>query len=157
MSVRGAICSADPFGRETFAVVMRTRVLSSTVALSPSDVAAIRAAERALAEAFEASDPRAWVDFYTDDAIFVGPGAAAIEGREAFLRAAEVVAISSMEIVADSTLGAGDFAATLGRAKWVSGPRGSDSPHVHRRFLMVWRREPDDRWRIARELLNEDV
>ena len=51
------------------------------VVLSPSDVAAIRAAEKGLAEAFEASDPRAWVDFYTEDAIFVGPGTAAIEGR----------------------------------------------------------------------------
>ena len=25
------------------------------------------------------------------------------------------------------------------------------------RFLMVWRRDADGRWRIARELLNEDV
>ena len=65
--------------------------------------------------------------------------------------------ISSMEIVADSTLGAGDFAATHGRASWVSGPRGSDSPWVRRRFLMVWRRDVDGRWRIARESLNEDV
>jgi ketosteroid isomerase-like protein len=28
---------------------------------------------------------------------------------------------------------------------------------VRRRFLMVWRRESDGRWRIAREMLNEDV
>jgi ketosteroid isomerase-like protein len=127
------------------------------LALSPADVAAIRAAEKALAEAFEATDPRAWVDFYTDDAIFVGPGMVAIEGRDAFLQAAKVVAISSMEIVADSTLGAGDFAATLGRASWVSGHRGSGAPSIRRRFLMVWRRDAAGRWRIARELLNEDV
>jgi ketosteroid isomerase-like protein len=127
------------------------------LALSPSDIAAIRAAEQALAAAFEAPDPTAWVDFYTDDAIFVGPGMAAIEGRDALLRAAEVVSISSMEIVAESTMGAGDFAATLGRGSWVDGPKGSDSAPVRRRFLMVWRRGPDDRWRIARELLNDDV
>ena len=35
------------------------------VTLSSSDVAAIRGAENALAEAFEASDPTAWVDYYT--------------------------------------------------------------------------------------------
>lgn len=127
------------------------------LALSSSDIAAIRAAEKALAEAFEAPDPGAWVDFYTEDAIFVGPGAPAIEGRSAFLDAARVVTISSMEIAVDSTLGAGDFAATVGRANWVSGPKGSDAPTLRRRFLMVWRREPDGRWRIARELLNEDV
>ena len=127
------------------------------MALSSSDVAAIRAAGEALAEAFEAPDPTAWVDFYTDDAIFVGPGMPAIEGRNGFLDAARELTISSMEIAVDSTLGAGDFAATLGRARWVSGPKGSDAPMQRRRFLMVWRREPDGRWRIARELLNEDV
>jgi ketosteroid isomerase-like protein len=62
-----------------------------------------------------------------------------------------------MEIVAESTLGADGFAATLGRVTWVSGPDGSDAPRVRRRFLMVWRREPDGRLRIARELLNEDL
>ena len=125
------------------------------VTLSSSDVAAIRSAEKALAEAFEASDPTAWVEYYTEDAIFVGPGIPAIEGRDALLVAA--VVISSMEIVADSTIGAGDFAATQGRASWVSGLKGSDAPQVRRRFLMVWRREADGRWRIARESLNEDV
>jgi len=127
------------------------------VALPPSDVAAIRGAENALVDAFESTDRTAWVDFYTDDAIFVGPGMAAIEGRDALLGAAEVVSISSMEIVAESTLGAGDFAATYGRGSWVNGPKGSNSPRVRRRFLMVWRREHDNRWRIARELLNDDV
>ena len=125
--------------------------------LSSSDVAAIRSAEKALAEAFEASDPTAWVDYYTEDAIFVGPGMPAVEGRDALLDLAPAVVISSMEIVADSTIGAGDFAATEGRANWVSGPKGADAPRVRRRFLMVWRRDADGRWRIARELLNEDV
>ena len=99
----------------------------------------------------------AWVDFYTDDAIFVGAGVPAIEGRTALLDIAPQISISSMEIVAESTLGTDEFAATLGRVTWVSGPNGSDAPRVRRRFLMVWRREPDGRWRIARELLNEDV
>lgn len=125
--------------------------------LSPSDVAAIRDAEKALAEAFEASDPTAWVDYYTDDAIFAGPGMPAIEGRDALLAVAPSVVISAMEIAADSTLGSGDFSATQGHATWVSGPKGSDSPQVRRRFLMVWRRDDDGRWRIARELLSEDV
>ena len=125
--------------------------------LSTSDISAIRAAEAALAEAFESPDLTAWVDFYTEDAIFVGPGAPAIEGRTAFLEAAPHIRISSMEIVADSTLGTGDFAATLGRATWISGPSGSDGATLRRRFLIVWRRGADGSWRIARELLNEDV
>ena len=62
-----------------------------------------------------------------------------------------------MEIVADSTIGSGDLIATTGRATWVAGPRGSDAPAIQRRFLMVWRKERDGRWCIARELLNEDL
>lgn len=124
--------------------------------VSSSDNAAIRAAENVLAQAFEDPDPTAWVNCYTEDAIFAGPGSPTIEGRAALLAVAPQIAISSMEIVADSTIGAGDFAATTGRATWVSGPRDSGAPTMRRRFLMVWRRGPDERWRIAREQLNED-
>jgi uncharacterized protein (TIGR02246 family) len=127
------------------------------VVLSPVDTDAIRAAELALAEAFEDTDPTAWVNSYTEDAIFVGPGSPAIEGRAALLAVAPQVKMSSLEIVADSTIGAGDFAATTGRATWVSGPKDSGAPTIRRRLLMVWRRDADGRWRIARELLNEDL
>jgi uncharacterized protein (TIGR02246 family) len=127
------------------------------VTLPSSDTTAIRAAEAALAEAFEDSDPNAWVSCYTEDAVFVGPGSPAIEGRAALLAVAPQVTMSSLEIVADSTIGAGDFAATTGRATWVSGPKDSGAPTIRRRFLMVWRRDADGRWRIARELLNEDL
>lgn len=123
--------------------------------LAPADVEAIRAAELAVADAFEAADPAAWVSSYTEDAVFAGPGAPTMNGRAALLAAAPQVSISSMEIRAESTLGDGDFAATTGLATWVSGPRGSDAPTTRRRFLMVWRRDPDGAWRIARELLNE--
>jgi ketosteroid isomerase-like protein len=127
------------------------------VGLSPLDTDAIRTAELALAVAFEDPDPTAWVNSYTEDAIFVGPGSPPIEGRAALLAVAPQIAMSSLEIVADSTIGAGDFAATTGRATWVSGKRDSGAPTVRRRFLMVWWRDPDGRWRIAREMLNEDL
>jgi uncharacterized protein (TIGR02246 family) len=127
------------------------------VGLFPLDDDAIRAAELALAAAFEDPDPTAWVNSYTEDAIFVGPGSPPIEGRAALLAVARQITMSSLEIVADSTIGVGDFAATTGRATWVSGKRDSGAPTIRRRFLMVWRRDPDGRWRIARELLNEDL
>jgi len=126
------------------------------VSLSPSDDAAIRAAEKRLAESFEDPDPAAWVDCYAEDAIFVGPGAPAIRGRDALLAVAPQIEMSSLEIAADSTIVLGDFAATTGRASWVSGPPDS-GPTIRRRFLMVWRRDPDGQWRIAREFLNEDL
>jgi len=82
------------------------------VSLSSPDAAAIRAAEKRLAESFEDPDPAAWVDCYTEDAVFVGPGAPAIQGRDALLAVAPQIEMSSVEISADTTIGAGDFAAT---------------------------------------------
>jgi ketosteroid isomerase-like protein len=120
--------------------------------ISPSDVAAIAASEQALAKALESADPMDWVGFYTEDAVFVGPGAPALDGRAAFLAAAPHIDMKSVELVAESTVGDGDFAARLGRAAWLSA-----SAQVRRRFLMVWRHEADGQWRIVREMLTDDV
>ena len=118
-----------------------------TPGLSPARPLRPPGGREALAEALERSpDSTAWVDCYTDDAIFVGPGAPAIEGRSAFLEAAPHLHMSSVEIVAESTLGAGDFAAFSG-ARLAERPRRIGCSRVRRRFLMVWRREPDGRWR----------
>ena len=125
------------------------------MALSPDDVAAIRAAEAALAAAFESDDRTAWVGSYTEDAILSGPGGM-FEGRGAFLAVAADLRMSSLEIVPESTIGDGDFAAANGRASWVLGAGSSEAATVRRRFLMVWRRDPDGRWRIAREQLTEE-
>ncbi len=70
--------------------------------LPSSDIAAIRAAERALAEAFETPDRTPWVDFCTDDAIFVSSGEKVIEGRESLLAAAREMVLPSAEIVGES-------------------------------------------------------
>jgi len=126
--------------------------------LSSSDIAGVRAAEQALVESFEAADPTAWVDHYTDDAIFVAPGMPAIEGRPALVaHARQMTPLSAARITPQTTEGDGDIAAVLGAASWRNGPRGSDAATSRVRFLIVWRREPDGRWRIARELLNMDV
>ena len=122
------------------------------MALSPSDLEAVRAAGDALAASFDAPDPTAWVDFYTDDAIFAGPGAPAIEGREALLAIAPQLSMSAVEIVAESIVGNDDYAAAFGRGSWV----GASGERVRRRLLMVWRRE-NGRWRLARELLTDDA
>lgn len=123
--------------------------------LSSADLAAIRAAERALQEAVEAPEPTAWVDCYTEDAVFLAPGRPVIEGREALLaHARQMSRMSSLRIDPKSTDGDGDVAAVVAFASWVTGPRGSDAPTTRVRSLMVWRREADGHWRVCREMLN---
>jgi ketosteroid isomerase-like protein len=123
--------------------------------LSPDDLAEIRVAVRDLQDALNssASNPSAWVYSYTEDAVFLGPGRPAIEGRDAFLAwAADVPPISSFEIEVLSIDGSGEMAAMVADASWEQG----DTP-VRLRSLLVWRRDADGRWRVLREMLNTDA
>lgn len=118
----------------------------------------IRAAERLLVEALEASDPTAWVYIYTEDAIFVGPGAPAVEGRDALLQMARAMnPLSSVSITPIRTEGDGNVACVYGRGSWVSGRPPNQGRESKVRLLIVWRKEGDGQWRVAQELMNADV
>ena len=122
------------------------------------DEAEIRAAERILVEALEAPDPTAWVYLYTEDAIFVAPGAPAIQGRNALLQFAKSMnPLSSVVITPIRTEGHGKLAYVYSQASWINGrPPGAGQPG-NVRLVIVWRKEADGKWRIAQELLNADV
>jgi uncharacterized protein (TIGR02246 family) len=121
------------------------------------DEAGIRAAERNLEKALESADPTAWVYAYTEDAVFVAPGAPAVQGRAALLQMAKAMKpLSSVSINALRTEGSGHLAYVYARASWVSG-RGVDAaPVTNVRGIIVWRREADGQWRVAQELLNAE-
>ncbi len=118
----------------------------------------IRAAERLLVEALEASDPTAWVYHYTEDAIFVGPGAPAIEGRNALLQMAKAMnPLSSVIITPIRTEGDGKVACVYSRGSWVNGRPPNQGSESKVRLVIVWRKEIDGQWRVAQELMNADV
>ena len=75
------------------------------------DESEIRNAERSLAAALESPDPTAWVYMYTEDAMFVGPSAPAVQGRQALLEMARATkSLSSVSIQALRTEGSGNLA-----------------------------------------------
>jgi ketosteroid isomerase-like protein len=106
------------------------------------DEAEIRTAERALERALESSDPTAWVYAYTEDAVFVAPGAPAVQGRAALLEMTMAMnRLSSVSIEPLRTEGSGNVACVYGLASWVSG-RPPDGGHTTKvRLIIVWRRE----------------
>ncbi len=117
----------------------------------------VRAAEQALVAALESVDPLAWVDAYATDAVFVGPGGPPVEGRTALLAMARSMRpLSSVMITPERTVGDGRVACVYGRATWVTGrPPGECSPPVDLRLVIVWRKEGDDVWRVAMEVLSQ--
>jgi uncharacterized protein (TIGR02246 family) len=115
------------------------------------DETEIRAAERELESALEASGPPAWVDLYTHDAVFDGGGDHAAEGRDALLAMAKGMRpLSSVSIRPLRTEGQSDLATVWFEGSWVSGS-APDVRTVDVRGMMLWRKEADGRWRVAME------
>lgn len=121
------------------------------------DAAEIRAAERALEQALQSSEPTARVYSYTEDAIFVAPGAPAVQGRAALLQMARAMKpLSSVSIQPIRTEGSEGLATVYAYASWTSG-RPPEAGSVSKvRGIIVWRKEADGQWRVAQELLQAD-
>ncbi len=117
----------------------------------------IRQAERELERALSSSDPLAWVEHYTDDAVFVAPGAPPVQGRENLARMARAMRpLSSVQVQAIKTDGSASLAAVYARAQWVTGAGTAGESTTKVRLIIVWRKGSDGRWRIAQELLHPE-
>ena len=117
------------------------------------DESEIRAAEHRLETALEAGDPTAWVYDYTEDAVFDGGGEHAVVGRESLLAMARSMSpLRSVSIRPLRTEGRDGMAAVWLEASWVSGAASAPAD-VSVRGMIVWRKEPDDVWRVAMEHL----
>jgi ketosteroid isomerase-like protein len=121
------------------------------------DESEVRAAERALVTLLESADPMAWVDAYAADAVFVGPGGPPVEGRAALLAMARSMRpLSSVTITPERTIGDNRIACVYGHGGWVTGrPPEQCSAPIELRMVIVWRKEDDDVWRVAMEVLSE--
>lgn len=120
--------------------------------------AEIRAAERALEQALQSSDPTAWVYSYTEDAIFVAPGAPAVQGRAALLQMARAMKpLSAVSIQPIRTEGSEGLATVYAYASWLSGRPPEAGSVTKVRGIIVWRKEADGQWRVAQELLQADA
>ena len=121
------------------------------------DEAEIRAAERALEQALQSSDPTAWVYLYTEDAVFAAPGEPSVHGRPALLQMAKAMRpLSSVSIQPLRTEGSAGLAAVYAKASWISGRPPEAGSIAKVRGIIVWRKEDDGQWRVAQELLHAE-
>jgi uncharacterized protein (TIGR02246 family) len=117
--------------------------------------AEIREAEKALEAALSSGDPMAWVEHYTEDAVFIAPGAAAVQGRDALNHMARAMRpLSSARIESIKTDGTHSLAAVYGLGSWVNGAGTATESITRVRLIIVWRKGTDGRWRVAQELLH---
>lgn len=118
----------------------------------------IQSATAKLVAALEDPDPTAWVYMYTQDAGVLEAGSGPLEGREQLLELAKSMQpMSSVVITPSRTEGHGNIAYMYGSASWVNGrpPDAGAQSRVH--LIIVWRKESDGQWRVAREVLVPDA
>jgi len=126
--------------------------------LSDEDVAAIRSASDAWAEAFKANDDAAMVAFGTEDAVTMPPNMPAFQGRaasEEFLAGFTVTDFSVTRLEID---GRGDLA--FERSAFVVSfiPEGLTEPTTNPgKYLNVWRKQADGSWLMAINIWNSDL
>jgi uncharacterized protein (TIGR02246 family) len=104
---------------------------------------------RAMEQAFAKGDMAAVAKFYADDAKLMGPRGSDISGRSAIdqywrsIKGAKSWKLDALDVGGDRTT-----AYQVGRSTLVTAGASGDQTSVSR-FVVIWKRQPDGRFRIA--------
>jgi ketosteroid isomerase-like protein len=125
----------------------------------PSDTvrAEIERSNAALADAFARADFRAVGEAYSEDAIAYPPGAQSAHGRAAIGRLWEALHRAggrSLAFATDEVQVSGDLAVETGTSTSTLQPPGQLPGPRTIRYLVVWKRQPDGRWTMHRDIWN---
>ena len=127
-----------------------------------ADIAASEAMSEQAAEAWEAGDLKTFAGFFTNDAIWMPPGAAPLQGRDAWWASLESgwneatpleVSVTSEEIV---VIGDWAFERHLVSEVVIEEP-GGEQTQYYDKAIWILRRQEDGAWKIARYIWNENV
>jgi alpha-L-fucosidase len=105
---------------------------------------------RGMDASLKGGKPEEVAALYADDAALQLPGATSITGRaaiDAFWREHKATASFTMEVA--NTSGRGDLAVQQGRCTWVSGHGPNRWNTDVTDFVLTWRQQPDNSWRIV--------
>ena len=117
----------------------------------------IRAAERKIIALLEDEDVNKRVAAYTVDAIFVMDGVPPVHGRDELLKRKKT-RLFDVSLVPHSTEGNEKIACVYGVfTGFVGRTESSKGQKISMRFLILWRKESDGVWRIAKEFLTTDA
>lgn len=117
--------------------------------------------DRRWIDAFNAGDVDTLVSIYAPDVIVMPPSEAMIEGREAvreWIEAFFARNTAGQQLVNDEVVVAGGWAFMRGHFTLVVTPRAGGEPVRQRgKHLLIWRRQPDGAWKVARDIWNLDA
>jgi uncharacterized protein (TIGR02246 family) len=117
-------------------------------------VIAIGGERRRLEEGIRSNDAAAMADVYAPDAFFFPPGGDRISGRAAIRRSFERTTrdYEIVHVVHEVDV-QGDLAYEIGR--WIQRRKSDGAAIGGGGYLWLWKRQPDGRWAIWREVWND--
>lgn len=155
-NLRGSIALAVLFLIATVSL----RLLAKSAAESAAE--AIRKADQQWADAAAAKDLDKSVSFCGPDAAILVPNAPAAEGEEAIRKWFQsLFNIPGLKLIWHATNAEGAKSGDLGYSTGKyelsftdpSGKQVSD----HGKYVTVWKKQPDGRWKVVRDIFNSDV
>lgn len=128
---------------------------------SAKDAESIRMQLRAWPSAAEAGDIQKYLTFVTDDVLMLPPNQAPLRGKREiseFLRGALAIATFDITVHPPEELVVTDgWAYARYRVQMVVHPKsGGASSELDRKYLDIWRREPDGTWKCHRHMWNDN-
>ena len=127
-----------------------------------ADVAAINALQRQADSAVKSGNPEGYLALVTDDAVLMPPDNPALIGKDAIRPWAHGFAqqftMASYTPTDHELVVTDRWAFRRASMTWVLRPKaGGESLTQSGKFLIIYRREPDGTWRIARDIFNLDA
>lgn len=121
--------------------------------VSPAARKSINAGNQAWVDAMKTGDVSEVAATYTDDAVDCGPTGDCEKGRAVYEqkmkeRIAKLGRASSASVSSAGSVQQGDFVYEWGSAK----AEFANGRKINGRYLTVWQRQPDDTWKIFRNL-----
>jgi ketosteroid isomerase-like protein len=133
---------------------------ATTQNIKTDDKLQIEATIAQFIQAFQTGDLDALLATYSDDLIKARADHADESKAQTAARIARGFEEYDRELVVwnDEIIVSGDLAYVRGILDLTLVPRNGSTPqHVRRRFLEIWRKEEDGRWRVARTMDNRDT
>lgn len=106
-------------------------------------------------------DMSAVADLYTDDAVLMPANGAAVRGREAvrtfFVQALGSMSPRDVKLWSDEIEVCGETAYEVGRYQMTLQPPGAAAMNDRGKYIVIWKRQSDGSWKIARDIFNSDL
>jgi uncharacterized protein (TIGR02246 family) len=131
-------------------------------ASSSGDVKAIDDLQKQVDDAIATGDTERYVGLITDDAVLMPPSGPPVVGRQAIRSWSEAIAkrfrITKYLPVNDELVIAGDWAFRRATFSWTVTPTaGGDSIQDSGKFIILYKRQSDGSWRVARDIWNSNT